>query len=79
MKLLRKLCHPAETASKGVVNRWACMEYTLRCISVQLQVDNHMLELLMAGFFARAIGQSFEMGPARPRADEQSVGSVHWQ
>ena len=34
MKLLRKLCDSAETASKGAVNRLAVKEYTLRCISV---------------------------------------------
>ena len=32
MKLLRKLCGPAETASKGVANRSALMTYTVRCI-----------------------------------------------
>ena len=31
------------------------MEYTLRCISVQLQVDNHVLEQAVAGFFARPL------------------------
>ena len=70
MKLLRKLCDPAVAASKGVVTRSACMQYTLRCISMQLQANNHVLEQAMAGFFARAAGQSFEMGLARPRAEE---------
>ena len=70
MKLLRKLCDPAVAASKGVVARLAFMEYTLRCISVQLQVDHHVLEQAVAGFFARAAGRSFEMGLARPRAEE---------
>ena len=37
------LCDPAEAASKGVVTRSAFMEYTLRCISVQLPADNHVL------------------------------------
>ena len=53
MKLLRKLGDPAVAASKGVVTRSAFMEYTLRCISVQLQVDNHVLERAVAGLTAR--------------------------
>ena len=36
----------------------------------QLQMDNHVLEQAVAGFFARAAGRSFDMGLARPRAEE---------
>ena len=70
MKLLRKLGDPAVAASKGMETRSAFMEYTLRCISVQLQMDNHVLEQAVAGFFACAAGRSFDMGLARPRVEE---------
>ena len=64
------LCDPVKTTSKGVVNRVAFREYTLRYMSVQWQVDRHVLEQALAGFFARVAGQSFKMGLARPRAEE---------
>ena len=70
MKVLRKLCNPAEIASRGVVSRSASMEYTLHCISVQLQVDSPMLERAVAGCCACAAVSSFEMGLAGLRAEE---------
>ena len=48
----------------------AFMDYTLRCILVQLQVDNHVLEQAVAEVFARAAGRSFQLGLARTRAEE---------
>ena len=64
------LCDPVKTASKGMFNRVVFMKYTLRCISVQWQVDHYVLEETVAGFFARVAGWSFKMGLARPRAEE---------
>ena len=70
MKLLRKPHDSADTASKGIVRKTAVMEYTLRCIPVQLQVDKHVLEQAVDGFFAHAAGRCFEMRLAQPRAQE---------
>ena len=54
----------------NITTQQAFTEYTLRCISVQLQVDNHVLEQAVAGFVVRAVGRSCGMGLAQPRAAE---------
>ena len=74
VKPVRKLCDLTETANKEVVTRSVTtssytlpsFRYTLHYISVQLQVDNHVLEQAVAGFFARAVGRPFEMRLAQP-------------
>ena len=46
------------------------MEYTLRCISVQLQADSYAPEQAVAESFTRAAGQSLKMAQARLLAKE---------
>ena len=67
-----QLCEPAETVSKGIVNKSAIMEHTLRCILVQLQMYNqqHKLVQAVAACFARTAGWLLQMGLAQPRAEE---------
>ena len=52
------------------------MEYTLRCISAQLQVDDYVLE--QAGLCARCWAHLCS-GASSPHAEEQCAVLVHRQ